>query len=126
MDQDQVQRVGLLPANQVKLVKTNRGLTKAFISRTIIQSRAWYLYVCRYVLYYNAGWAAVAASIAFEPSNPSSYSCSNWEASAFGLQDKCVSSSLFLEDVAAQNHSGVSGVLQVHLSNYLLSLRHRR
>ncbi|KAJ0153890.1 hypothetical protein HZ326_3790 [Fusarium oxysporum f. sp. albedinis] len=68
MDQDQVQRVGLLPANQVKLVKTNRGLTKAFISRTIIQSRAWYL----------------------------SYSCSNWEASAFGLQDKCVSSSLFL------------------------------
>ncbi|EXA38569.1 hypothetical protein FOQG_03894 [Fusarium oxysporum f. sp. raphani 54005] len=93
MDQDQVQRVGLLPANQVKLVKINRGLTKAFISRTIIQSRAWYL---------------------------------NWEASAFGLQDKCVSSSLFLEDVAAQNHSGVSGVLQVHLSNYLLSLRHRR
>jgi hypothetical protein len=38
---------------------------------------------------------------------------------AFGLQDECVSSSLdylFLEKVAAQHYSGVSGVLQVHLS----------
>jgi hypothetical protein len=62
MDQDQVQRVGLLPANQVKLVKTNRGLTKAFISRTIIQSRAWYLYVCMYCTVMQVGLQLLQAS----------------------------------------------------------------
>lgn len=46
MDQDQVQRVGLLAANQVKLVKTNRGLTKAFISGTIIRSILGMVPVC--------------------------------------------------------------------------------
>jgi hypothetical protein len=78
------------------------------------------MYVCT-VLYCNAGWAAVAASIAFKACNPSSYSCSNWETFAFGLQDKCVSSSLFLDEVAAKYHSGVSGVLQVCLGTYLIA-----
>lgn len=50
MGQDQVQRGGLLAANQVKLVKTNQGLTKAFISRTIIRSILGMVPVCMYVL----------------------------------------------------------------------------